>query len=267
MQPDDQWRPPQDGSAAGAGGTPAEQQGLSYGQGPHGQGSQGSYGQGGSYGQQHGYGQQAGYAPPQQSTYGGAPEYPVYPGGQPTGYGGPTQGYTVPGYDPYAGGYGGFAPYGTYQQRPSGATVITAAVIQIVQGAIGVLAGLLIAFAGDFISENANELDDRGIDTESAQAVSSAIIAVGVVVLLISAFLIVLAALTMQRHRWALITSVVLQGIWVLLSIVGIASANRVSGGTVIGILIAAAVVVLLLLPSSSQYIASRQASWPQQHR
>jgi hypothetical protein len=260
MQPDDQWRPPQDGSVAGAGGTPAEPQGLSYQQG-------------GPYGQQHGYGQQAGYPAPQQSGYGGAPEYPVYPGGQPPGYGGPTQGYTMPGYDPYsqyAGGYSGFAPYGAYgayQQRPSGATVITAAVIQIVQGALGVLVGLLVTFAGDFINQNANELDDRGIDTESAQAVSSAIIAVGIAVLLISGFLIVLAALAMQRHRWALVTSVVLQAIWVVLSIIGIASADQVGGGTVLGILIAAAVVVLFLLPSSSQYIASRQASWPQQHR
>jgi hypothetical protein len=252
MQPDDQWRPPRDGSAAGA--TP-EPQGPAYGQGG-----------GVPWGQQHGFGQQAGYIAPDQGSYGSAPEYPVYPGtGAPPGYGGPTQAYTqgYPGYDPYQyGGYSGFVPYGGYGAHPpppSGATVITGAVIQIVQGVLGVLAGLLIALVGDFIDENTNELS---AGAASVHAATSAIIAIGIVILLISVFVIVLAALIIQRHRWALITSVVLQSIWVLLSIVGIASSDQVGGGTVIGILVAAAVVVLFLLPSSSVYIASRQVSW-----
>jgi uncharacterized membrane protein YidH (DUF202 family) len=226
--------------------------------------------------------QQSWYGAPEQGqrSYGSAPDYPVYPGGgPPPGYGGPTQAYTqgqaygapADHYNQYAGGYAGFNPYqpygASYQPRPSGGTVITAAVIQIVQAALGVLAGLLVAFAGDFIRNNANELDDRGLDAESAQAVSSVIVAIGLVILLVSVFLIVLAALALQRHRWALVTSVVLQCIWLVLSLVGLASANDASGASVIGILASAAVVILFLLPQSAAYIASRQASWPQSHR
>jgi hypothetical protein len=268
MQPDDQWRRPQDGSTPPAP-TPPEQQGFRT---PADQ--PGGYGATPADHQAHGpYGGRASADYQGQGSYGSAPEYPVYPGGgPPPGYGGSTQSFTQgygygaeQGYAQYPGGYADFdpyQPYGAYQPRPSGGTVITAAVIQIVQAVLGVLAGLLVAFAGDLIGSNLNELGDRGVDTSSAQAVSTAIILVGVVILLVSVFLIVLAALALQRHRWALITSVVLQCIWLVLSLIGLASADQVGGASLIGILASAAVVVLFLLPASSQYVASRQASW-----
>jgi hypothetical protein len=287
MQPDDQWRqppdPPTPGTPGSAGPGPSPDGYAGGQQGPYGGPGVAEQGFRSAPTEQQGpydaATEQSWYAAPQQGqgSYGSAPDYPVYPGGgAPPGYGGPTQpytqGYGAPAdhYNQYAGGYSGFnpyQPYGTsYQPRPSGGTVITAAVIQIVQAALGVLAGLLIAFVGDFVRDNANELDDRGLDTESAQAVSSAIVAIGLVILLISVFLIVLAALALQRRRWALITSVVLQCVWLVLSLIGLASSSDASGASVVSILASAAVVVLFLLPQSSAYMESRRASW-QSHR
>jgi hypothetical protein len=220
-----------------------------------GYGDQPGYGPPAGYGDQPGYGQ-AGYTQPGYGlgAYGSSP-YGHPPYGQPT-YGG----YSGAGYGGYGAvpGYGG--PYGPYGQRPSGATVITAAVIQIVQASLFILLGLLLIFVADALDRGLRDLgSETGVDTAPG-AVTAAAIGIGLAIVLFAAFMIVLAALAMRRFRWAMITSVVIQCIAVVLGIGGLAQSSDRPGGNVIFIAASIAVIVLFLIPPSTRYFAYREA-------
>jgi len=198
-----------------------------------------------AYGQQPAYVDQAGYG---HQGYGyAAPGYPpTY--GDPL-YGGPgqgPQGYLLPGY--------GFAP-----EQPGGATVITAGVIQIVQSALFVLAGLFVIFVAGAINGGFSQLEsDTGLDATAGRAITGLAIGIGTAVVLFAVFMIVLAALAMRRQRWAAITSVVLQSVAAVLTLVGLAQDNRASSGNVLFLLSSVAVIVLFVIPPSSRYLAAK---------
>jgi hypothetical protein len=283
-QPNDPWQqeptqqgrqhppapPAYDSGGYPAAGTPGEAAPPGYGQQPGygqpgyqtpGQG-QPAYGQPG-YGEQPGYGQ-PGYGQPGygQPGYGEQPGYGQY-GYQTPGY--PTPGYGAPGYG--APGYGaqgqgpqGYLPpgYGQYPNRPSGATVITAGVIQIVQASLFILLGLVLIFVADALNGAFNDVESgSGVSTDAGKAVTGVAIAIGLLIVLFAVFMIVLAALAMRRQRWAAITSIVLQSIAIVLSLVGLAQGNGGGGGDVLFLLASIAVIVLYVVPPSTRYMAT----------
>lgn len=211
-------------------------------QGPYGQPA---YGQP-AYGQAQEYGAPHQYAPLQ--AYGG-PQYGAPPSqsGLPHQYGPPQQ-------------YG----YGPPPTRPGGGTVITAAVIQIVQASLFVIVALVILFLADMVNTAGDEFDQQvGSDVSGTTDSVSRWVAIGGLLLLAGAvFMIVLAALAIRGRRWAAITSVVLQVLAALASLAGLrqSDAGDSPGFAVVFLLASVAVVVLFLLPASTAYLAARTA-------
>jgi hypothetical protein len=152
--------------------------------------------------------------------------------------------------------YPGYGAPGQWQQRPSGATVITGAVIQIVQSAIALLIGLVIVFIGDAVDSGVDDVESRtGTDQAAAHTITGVVIAIGVLTIILAVFLIVLAALAIRRQRWAVITSVVLQGISVVLLLIGMAQDSSSVGGNIIALLLGVSVIVLFLVPATNRYL------------
>ena len=155
--------------------------------------------------------------------------------------------------------------YGPPGPRPSGATVITAAVVQIVQASLLALGGLAILLLADVVDNAGDEIDRRsGSDVSGTTDVLSRWVAVFGVVLLASAvFMIVLAALAIRGKRWAALTSVVLQGLIVVGGLIGLTRSGSADspGASVVSVLASLAVVVLFLLPASTTYFAARSAT------
>lgn len=200
------------------------------------------------------------YGQPQQN---GQPQQ----SGQPQQYGGPQYGppqpYGPPPYGPPS-AYGPQYGYGMPVARPSGGTVITAAVIQIVQAALFVIAALGILFVADVVNSAGDEFDRQsGSDISGTTDSISRWVAVGGLLLLAcAAFMIVLAALAIRGRRWAAITSVVLQGLAAVTSLIGLSQsdAGDSPGIGVVFVLASIAVVVLFLLPASTTYFAAKTA-------
>jgi len=212
------------------------------------QGPPPGYGQQPPYGQPPGYGEQQPYG--QQQAYG---EDFAAGGYVPPAYGQPAPGW--PGQMPY--GYAG-PGYGPYGERPSGATVITASVIQIVQSSLFILFGLLVVFVADLFNEGLARVESRtGVQTDAGRTVTAAVIGIGLTIILIAAFMIVLAALAIRRQRWAAITSIVLQSIGAVIVLLGLAQDTGGTGGGVLFLLASAAVIVLFAVPSSTRYFAA----------
>jgi len=211
-----------------------------YGQQPYGQ--QPGYGEQPAYGQQQPYGQQQSYG--EDFAAGGYVPPP---------YGQPAHGW--PGQVPYAHAGPG---YGSYGERPSGATVITASVIQIVQSSLFILFGLLVVFAADLVNEGLAEMESRtGVQTDAGRSLTAAVIGIGLTIILIAVFMIVLAALAIRRQRWAAITSIVLQSIGAVIVLLGLAQDNGGTGSGVLLLLASVAVIVLFAVPSSTRYFAA----------
>ena len=202
------------------------------------------------------YGQPQGYAP-----Y-GAPPY------APQQYGQQQYGEQQYGQQPYAPQQYGQQQYGQYgygpPPRPSGATVITAAVIQIVQSALFVLAALAILFLADMVNNAGDEFDTRvGSDVSgTTDSISRWVAVAGLLLLAAAVFMIVLSALAIRGRRWAAITSVVLQALTVVAGLVGLSQSDTGDspGASVVFLLASVAVVVLFLLPASTTYFAARSA-------
>lgn len=204
---------------------------------PNGQGDHGRP----AYGQTQQDGQTQQYAPQQQ--YGQTRQY---------GQGYPSQpahGHSPPGFGQPAWG----------AQRPSGATVITAGVVQIVQASLFVLVGILMIFVADFVNSAGDSIDtsvDSGVGA-ATDTVARWVAVLGVVIAGCAVFMIVLAALAMRGRRWAAITSVVLQSISVLLVLVGLANDNSSPAFSVVFLLASVAVIALYLSPPASRFFAA----------
>lgn len=189
-------------------------------------------------------------------------------------YGAPQYGTAQYGTAQYGAPQNGAAPYGPQWQqfnygppvpRPSAGTVITAAVIQIVQASLFVLAALAILLVADVVNNAGDEFGRQsGNDISGTTDSLSRWVAVGGLLLLAAAvFMIVLAALAIRGKRWAAITSVLLQGLTVLGGLAGLARSGAADspGASVIFLLASIAVVVLLLVPPSTAYFAARAAA------
>ncbi|HST66457.1 MAG TPA: hypothetical protein VLM05_14830 [Mycobacteriales bacterium] len=214
-----------------------------------------------AFGGQQQYGQdQYGQQYPQQQ-YGQQPygqqQYPQ-PYGQQS-YGQP-QPYAQSHPQPYAQPQFGYGP----PARPSGGTVITAAVVQIVQASFFVLAALGILFVADVVNSAGDEFDRQsGSDISGTTDSISRWVAVGGLLLLAAAiFMIVLAALAIRGRRWAAITSVVLQGLAAIAILIGLSQSDTGDspGAGIVFLLASIAVVVLFLLPASTAYFAAKTA-------
>lgn len=195
-------------------------------------------------------------APP-QGSYGQVPQYSA---SQP--YGGPQYGPPPQ--------YGSYGPpqqfhYGPPPARPGGGTVITAGVIQIVQASLFVFIALGILLIADVVNSTGDEVDRQlGSDVSDTTDSVSRWVAIGGLLLLAGAvFMIVLAALAMRGRRWAAITSVVLQALSIVGTLVSLAQsdAGDSPGFGVVFLLASVAVVVFFLLPASSAYFADRSAA------
>lgn len=201
--------------------------------------------------------QQYGAPPPQQ--YGAAPQQHYGAPAQP--YGAPPQyGYGGPQYNPY-----GAPQYHQPGPRPGGGTVITAGIIQIVQASLFVLLALGILLVADVVNSAGDEFDRQsGADvSDTTDEVSMWVAVAGLLLLAAAIFMIVLAAVAMRGRRWAAITSVVLQALAVLASVVSLAQsdAGDSPGFSVVFLLASVTVVVLFLLPASTAYFADRSAA------
>ena len=220
---------------------------------------------------------QPGYGEPIPSPWAAPPPGPydqtAQQYGPPPAYGGPqydTGQYGMAQYGAPAPPYGQqWQPppfsYGLPVPRPSGATVITAAVIQIVQASLFVLAALAILLVADVVNNNAGDEFDRqsGSDISgTTDTLSRWVAVVGLLLLVAAAFMIVLAALAIRGKRWAAITSVVLQGLTVLGGLAGLARSGSADspGASIVFLLASIAVVVLFLIPPSNAYFTAKTA-------
>ncbi len=193
-----------------------------------------------------------------------APGYGPLPG-QP-GYGEPIAGPSAASFQPSA---ASFQPYGGPQYgptRPSGGTVITAAVIQIAQASLYVLGALGMLLVAGVVSGAGAEIDRRsGSDISGSTGTISRLVAAGGLLLLAGAiFMIVLAALAIRGRRWAAITSVVLQALAALAGLVGlifVGTGDSAPGIGLVFVLTSVAVAVLFLLPASTAYFTARTAA------
>lgn len=199
-----------------------------------------------------------------------APGYGPLPG-QP-GYGEPIPG---PGSPPYGGppAYGGSPSfggspgygYGPPPVRPSGGTVITAAIIQIAQASLYVLGALGMLLVAGVVNGAGDEIDRRsGSDISvSTDTIARLVAVIGLVLLAGAVFMIVLAALAIRGRRWAAITSVVVQALAAILGLVGLSLARSSAGTPAVGlvfVLVSVAVAVLFLLPPSTAYYTAKTA-------
>jgi hypothetical protein len=188
---------------------------------------------------------------------------------------GPPPAYGGPQYD--TGQYGAPAPqygqqwqtpqfgYGPPAPRPSGGTVITAAVIQIVQASLFVLGALAILLIADVVNNAGDEFDRQsGSDISgTTDTLSRWVAVIGLLLLVAAVFMIVLAALAIRGKRWAAITSVVLQGLTAVAGLVGLTQSGTADspGVSVVFLLASIAVVVLFLLPASTAYFTAKTAA------
>ncbi|HEY6745291.1 MAG TPA: hypothetical protein VI357_06180 [Mycobacteriales bacterium] len=219
---------------------------------------------------------QPGYGEPIPSPWAPASPASYEPTGQqyaPPAYGTPRYGTGQYGTAQYGAPQNGAGPYGQQWQqfhygppapRPSGATVITAAVIQIVQASLFVLGALAILLVADVVNNAGDEFDRQsGSDISGTTDTLSRWVAVaGVLLLAAAVFMIVLAALAIRGRRWAAITSVVLQGLTAVTGLVGLARSDSgdAPGISVVFLLASIAVVVLFLLPTSTAYFTAKAA-------
>jgi hypothetical protein len=144
----------------------------------------------------------------------------------------------------------------------SGVTVITAAVIQIVQSAFYILLGVILVFFANVVDSAGTATSRRtGTDvTVTTDAISHLLAGVGLLVILLALFMIATAALAIRGRRWAAITSTVIQGIGVLFTVVGLSREDtvRAPAATVVAMLVGLGVAILFVLPASMDYYASK---------
>lgn len=184
--------------------------------------------------------------------------------------------YWAPGYGPQPGqpGYGEPIPsyeppqhysYGPPVAVPSAGTVITAAVIQMVQAALFALGAAAILLLAGLVNSAGDEIGRRsGSDVSRTTDTLSHLVAIAGMLLLLGAIvMIVLAAFAIRGRRWAAITSVVLQVLAVVGGLFGLSRSETHSNpaAEVVFVCASIAVVVLFLLPASTEYFAARAAA------
>lgn len=196
----------------------------------------------------------------------------------------PTGNYYAPGHGPHPGqpGYGepipapfpappaygapqyGAPQYGHPAPPPSGATVITAAIIQIAQSSLYVLGGLAILLIAGVVHGVGDEVDRRS-DAEisdTTDSLSQLVAGIGLLLLAGAVFMIVLAALALRGRRWAAITSVVLQSLAAIGGLIGLSTfgaGDSPPAVPLLFVLASIAVAVLFLLPPSTTYFTAHQ--------
>ena len=242
------------GASASGQGQPSDQ--------PYGQQGYGQQGHGQQYGQQQGeqYGQQ-GYGPQYgQQGYGEQP------------YGQQPQPYGQPGYAQQYGqqGYGQPQPYGQYGQGAVPAkpgSVVTAAVLGFVFGAIGVLISLVAIFAGAVASGAGSDLDEEipGFGAV-AGAVGGVILVFGLLALVWTVVMIwgSVWALT-GRSRVMLLVGGSIALAFTLIGLIGnLSDADTAGAGGIITSLLfflaALAIVVLLAMKPAAAFFAAHRA-------
>lgn len=184
--------------------------------------------------------------------------------------------YWAPGYGPHPGqpGYGEPIPsyeppqnygYGPPVVVPSAGTVITAAVIQIIQASLFALGGAAILLLAGLVNSAGDEVGRRsGSDVSRTTDTLSHLVAIAGMLLILGAIVMIgLAALAIRGRRWAATTSIVLQVLAVVGGLSGLSRSethdNAAAG--VVFVCASIAVVVLFLLPASTEYFAARAAA------
>lgn len=214
-----------------------------------------------SYGQQ----PQGGQSP--QQPDGAAPPPPPAPGGQPGygtpapgGYGAPDQQQPWGAQQPAPGGFGdATAAYGG-QPSPQGGPwaapgvptkrpgqVTAGAVMSIVGGAFALLAGIILAAAGS----SPEITREMGMGSEAG----SFFAAIGGVLAVIGALVIVFAVFVLRGKMWAAIGLGVLAALYVVLGILG--TVNGEATG-IVGIVYVAAATALCLTPQARAWYRAK---------
>jgi len=230
-----------------------------YGQGPPAGG--GPYGQP-QYGQeQQPYGQPTPYEPPQQ----GQPQY-----GQPSPYGqqyDPASPYGQQQYGQQQYGQSPYGQYGPYGQsavpaRPGG--VVTASVLGLILGALGVLVSLVLIVLGA-AATNSDTAAIPGLE-EFAGVVGGVLIVVGVLALAWTVVMIwgSVWALTGRSRVLLLVGGAIALGLTLLGFLANLSdSSNTTAGGVFWNVLMLAAaiaIVVLLSLKPAADFYAAHRA-------
>jgi hypothetical protein len=136
-------------------------------------------------------------------------------------------------------------------------TVLAAGVIAIVQGAFAVIVGLLgLAVAG------AMDSGTIGDGSDAIRGVTGIVRIIMFVVLLIGVGYVVAGAATVAGKRWAAVTLLVVEGLGLLIGLIGMFAGSTQSAGGTIGqlldLLVPAAVLILLLVPVSRAWLRRR---------
>lgn len=201
-----------------------------------------------------------GPAGPAYAGYPGSPDNPYtpppYAGGPPPG----TMGPAYPGYQQYR-------PYQPYASPvpASGATAVTAAVIQLVQSTFWLVVGIVVMVSARDV---ASLLDASQFDSETTVAgARGALIGVGVFVDLVAGGMVALAVLALRRVNGCRIASAVVQIVFGVLPLVGAlrSAADGDAAGAVLSLVFVAscaAAAVLFLMPSSARW-CQRNAARP----
>lgn len=200
------------------------------------------------------------------SPYAGYPGSPNRPYTPPPYAGGPPPG-AAPGYPGYQQGYPQYGGYQPYAQpvATSGATTVTASVIQLVQSTFWLVVGIVLMVSAHDV---ASLLDTSQFDSDATEAgTRGALIGAGVFVALVAGGMITLAVLALRRVNGCRIASGVVQIVFGLLPLVGLlrAASEGDAAGVVFSLLFVAscaAAAALFLMPTSARY-CQRNAARP----
>lgn len=181
------------------------------------------------------------------TSYGSTPYLPPYP-----------DQFAVPAYQPYA----------THPPVPvSGTTTVLAAVIQLVQSAFWLVAGVVLAA----LSNDTSRFFDSGeFDQDFTPDVArTVIVGVATVIMLVAAAMLTLAILTLRRINGCRIASAVLQTVFGSFALIGLidAATSGAPGPSILLRLLhcgsCAAAAVLLFLTASARYCRAGQPGVP----
>ncbi len=191
------------------------------------------------------------------------PPLPPYPGGadgqsqQPGAYPPPPGAYPPPGSYPPPGGYGPPA-----DERPG--TVTGAAVTSIVLASLGMLlfgiVGLFALAAGDeFVDEMYGTTGFENFTRGELEDIASVIGIVCLAVAAVSLLTVVTATLSLRRHNWARIVTVIVAGGWIVMGVVNLVFG---SPGGVLTIAAGATVMLLYLTGRANAWYRGKNAQW-----
>lgn len=136
--------------------------------------------------------------------------------------------------------------------------VLAAGIIAIVQGALALVVALLGLAA---VAAVENGLGGGSTDAVLVAQVSGFVRLILVLVLLVAALYLTAGIATAAGKRWGAWTLVVVEGIGLLLGLIGLVDSDAQSGGAfgqLVGLAVPVAVLVLLLLPVSRAWLQRR---------